>query len=360
MAPRPPSLPNVEVRLSGHAYPIHIGSGSASAWPAEFPLPGEVAVITDRHVAGVAPARALIHTLLARAQKSVVVECPPGEETKSLTQFASILSRLAEARLSRSCTVVALGGGVVGDLAGYVAASYLRGVGFIQIPTTLLAMVDSSVGGKTGVNLPEGKNLAGAFYQPAAVFIDLDFLGSLPARERAAGMAEVIKYGIIRDPELFARVENGPPADLAPVIRRCVEIKAEVVAGDEKETTGLRAILNFGHTLGHAIEQSVGYGVLLHGEAISIGMSAACFLSEKVCGLDPAVSARVRNALRASGLPLTHPGLTYEALAEAMGRDKKATAKGLRWILCPELGKTELRSDVPDSLIRQAVTLCTN
>jgi 3-dehydroquinate synthetase len=170
-------------------------------------------------------------------------------------------------------------------------------------------------------------------------------------------MAEVVKYGVIRDPALFAAVEQGRPDDLAGVIRRCVEIKAEVVAADERETTGLRAILNFGHTLGHAIEQSAGYGVLLHGEAISIGMSAACFLSEKVCGLDPAVSARVRSALRAQGLPLTHPGLTYEALAPALGRDKKATSKGLRWILCPELGRTELRADVPEDRVRQAVAV---
>jgi 3-dehydroquinate synthase len=348
----------VRVHLADQSYPIHIGSGFLVGWMSDLPVMEEVAVITDRNVSPIEPARALIHTLLARAKKSVVVECDPGEESKSLPNFATVLSQLASARLSRSCTVVAVGGGVVGDLAGYVAASYLRGVDFIQVPTSLLAMVDSSVGGKTGVNLPEGKNLVGAFYQPSLVCIDLDFLDSLPAREYSAGMAEVIKYGIIRDPELFARVERGRPADPASVIRRCVEIKAGVVAGDEKETTGLRAILNFGHTLGHAIEQSVGYGVLLHGEAISIGMSGACFLSEKVCGLDPAVSARIRSALRASGLPLTHPGLAYEALAEAMGRDKKATATGLRWILCPRLGETEMRSDVSEELVRQAVAVC--
>jgi len=348
----------VHVRLADHGYPIHIGSGLLL--PAISSLPGleEVAIVTDRNVAAVGPARNLIHALLARAKKSVVIECDPGEESKSLPYFASVLSRFAGAGLSRSCTVIAIGGGVVGDLAGYAAASYLRGVGFIQVPTSLLAMVDSSVGGKTGVNLPEGKNLVGAFYQPSAVFIDLDFLESLPAREVSAGMAEVVKYGIIRDAELFAAVGQGRPSDMAAVIRRCVGIKAEVVAGDEKETTGLRAILNFGHTLGHAIEQSVGYGVLLHGEAISIGMSGACFLSEKVCGLDPAVSARIRSALLSHRLPLVHPGLTYELLAGALGRDKKATSKGLRWILCPRLGETELRSDVPESLVRGAVAVC--
>lgn len=346
------------VRLAHHSYPIHIGQGIAAGQLAAVSALEEVAVVTDARVAALPAVRDLIAGVRQRARKAVVVEVPAGESSKCLAEFGSILSTMAAAGLSRSCVVLAIGGGVVGDLAGYVAASYLRGVRFIQMPTTLLAMVDSSVGGKTGINLPEGKNLVGAFYQPELVVIDLDFLSTLPPREFSAGMAEVVKYGIIRDPALFAAVESGRPADLAAVVRRCVEIKAEVVAGDEKETTGLRAILNFGHTLGHAIEQAGGYGTLLHGEAISIGMSGACFLSERVCGLDPAVSARIRAALAAQGLPLTQAGLDYEALAPALGRDKKATSKGLRWILCPELGRTELRADVPEDLVRQAVGVC--
>ncbi len=257
--------------------------------------------------------------------------------------------------MSRSCFVVALGGGVVGDLAGYLAASYLRGVALIQVPTTLLAMVDSSVGGKTGVNLPEGKNLVGAFHQPTQVLADLEWLDTLPRREFAAGMAEVVKYGMIRDPGLFARVETGVPEDLAAVVRRCVEIKAEVVGADEKETSGARAMLNFGHTLGHAIEQNAGYWELLHGEAVAIGMMGAAFISERVCGLAPETTARLRACLQAHGLPVSRGGLDYERLAAVVSRDKKADSRGVKWVLCPEPGRTELRRDVSEELVRAAV-----
>jgi 3-dehydroquinate synthase len=243
-------------------------------------------------------------------------------------------------------------------LAGYLAASYLRGVKFIQIPTTLLAAVDSSVGGKTGVNLPEGKNLVGAFYQPQRVMIDLDFLKTLPERELAAGMAEVIKYGLIWDSKLFAEVGKGRPSDLASIIKRCVEIKAEVVAGDEREESGLRAILNFGHTLGHAIEQSVGYGELLHGEAISIGMVAATWLSEKSCNLPGGTTETVKAALKANGLPVSHPGLSFEQLQPALLRDKKATASGIQWILVPEIGRTLLSTELSEERIREAILFC--
>jgi 3-dehydroquinate synthase len=346
------------VKLARHTYPVEIGNGILPAWLERVGGLDQVALVTDEHVAALPAARAFIDSVQSRASRFSPVIVPAGEGSKNGEVFLRSLGCLAAAGLGRSATVIALGGGVVGDLAGFVAASYLRGVRFLQVPTTLLAMVDSSVGGKTGINLPEGKNLAGAFHQPDAVAIDLDWLDSLPPREFAAGMAEVVKYGIIRDPGLFAQVERGRPGHLSGVIRRCVEIKADVVAGDEKETTGLRAILNFGHTLGHAIEQSIGYGQLLHGEAISIGMSAAAFLSEKVCGLDPAVATRIRTALRSHHLPVHQPGLTYEALAPALGRDKKANQAGLRWILTPQLGITELRSDVSESLIREAIAHC--
>lgn len=348
----------VMVQLAGHAYPIEIGRGLLGNWLERARVGGDVAVVADATVAALPAAQRWIESIRGRAGRFALVVVPAGEASKSVEQFGAVLSGFAAAGLSRSATVVALGGGVVGDLAGFAAAAYLRGVRFLQVPTTLLAMVDSSVGGKTGINLPEGKNLAGAFHQPDAVAIDLDWLDTLPQREFAAGMAEVVKYGVIRDPGLLAQVERGRPHHLTAVVRRCVEIKAEIVAGDEKETTGLRAVLNFGHTLGHAIEQSAGYGELLHGEAVAIGMNAACFLSEKICGLDPAVSGRVRAALKAQGLPVTRPGLAYEALAPALGRDKKATDRGLRWILCPQPGITELRGDVPEELVRQAVEFC--
>jgi len=348
----------VMVQLEGHAYAVDIGKGILGSWLERVRVSGHAAVVVDEAVAALPAARAFVDSVRSRTDKCVVVAVPSGEGSKSLGQFGRILSALAGQALSRSATVIALGGGVVGDLAGFAAAAYLRGVRFLQVPTTLLAMVDSSVGGKTGINLPEGKNLAGAFHQPDAVGIDLDWLDTLPPREFAAGMAEVVKYGVIRDPQLFAQCEQGRPQNLSAVVRRCVEIKAEIVAGDEKETTGLRAVLNFGHTLGHAIEQSAGYGELLHGEAVAIGMNAACFLSEKVCGLDPAASGRVRRALRAQGLPVVRAGLDYEVLAPAMGRDKKATSRGLRWVLCPQLGITELRGDVDERLVRDAVAFC--
>jgi 3-dehydroquinate synthase len=244
---------------------------------------------------------------------------------------------------------------VAGDLAGFVAASYLRGVKFVQIPTTLLAAVDSSVGGKTGINVPEGKNLVGAFYQPDGVWIDTSLLETLPEREFAAGMAEVIKYGVIRDRALFTQVATGQDVDLEPVIERCVQIKAEIVSADEHETTGERALLNFGHTFGHAIEQSAGYGKLLHGEAVAVGMMGAAELSRLVLGFPAGELHALRAAVLANGLPDHLEGLSLEQLLPAMGRDKKATTKGLRWILAPSLGRAELYEGVTEAQMRAAV-----
>lgn len=349
----------VIVRLSHHVYPIEIGRGLllSEGWK-KMGSPRQVAMVTDETVAGLPLARTWRDAVRAAADKFVEVVVPSGEAAKSLDQLGRVLSALAAAGISRDGVVVALGGGVVGDLAGFAAGVYLRGVRLVQIPTTLLAMVDSSVGGKTGVNLPEGKNLVGVFHQPQAVLVDLDWLDTLPPREFAAGMAEVVKYGVIRDPGLFAQVEKGRPENLTAVIRRCVEIKAEVVVSDEKEVTGQRAVLNFGHTLGHAIEQCAGYGELLHGEAVAIGISGACYLSEKICGLDAGTSRRVRAALVAQGLPITRACLSYEQLAPALARDKKSNLQGLRWVLCPQLGVTELRGGVPEQLVREAVAVC--
>jgi 3-dehydroquinate synthase len=348
-------MQTVTVQLGSRSYPIHIGRGLFPAMLQDLDFAGGVALVTDTNISRQTWFSELKKNLSGMTSRFICLEVEAGETAKSLPVFSGLCSRLSQERFSRATTVIALGGGVVGDLAGYLAASYLRGVRFIQIPTTLLAAVDSSVGGKTGVNLPEGKNLVGAFYQPERVVIDLDFLETLPERELAAGMAEVIKYGLIHDAGLFSKVSGGRPADLAPVIRRCVEIKAEVVAGDEREETGLRAVLNFGHTLGHAIEQSVGYGELLHGEAISIGMVAATWLSEKKAGLVAGTVSRVKKALQANGLPLGYPGLSLEKLQPALLRDKKATASGIRWVLIPEIGRTELRMDITEDDIRQAL-----
>ncbi len=267
-------------------------------------------------------------------------------ENNSFSDYEKLLNMLAREKVSRSSTIVALGGGVVGDLAGFVAATYLRGINFVQVPTTLLAMVDSSVGGKTGVNLPEGKNLVGAFHQPRLVVADLDTLKTLPPREFAAGMAEVIKYGAIRDRALFERVAKGvkpDDADLADIVARCVEIKARIVENDEFETKGERALLNFGHTIGHAIEKATGYTKYLHGEAIALGMRVAAWLSVEEAGLPAAEAKRIEAALQANHLPIRlDPAVEVAAIAAALGNDKKVAADGQnRWVLIKNLGEAK-------------------
>jgi 3-dehydroquinate synthase len=258
--------------------------------------------------------------------------------------------------------VVALGGGVIGDLAGFVAATYLRGIAFVQVPTTLLAMVDSSVGGKTGVNLPEGKNLVGAFHQPKLVVADLDTLSTLPAKEFAAGMAEVIKYGAIRDKALFDRVAKGVKSDdedLGEIVEKCVSIKARIVENDEFETKGARALLNFGHTIGHAIEKATGYNTYLHGEAISLGMRAAAWLSVWQAGLPEADARRIESALTANVLPTTlKPEVDRAAILSALGNDKKVAADGRnRWVLLKSLGEAEAGFEIDAKDVEAALNV---
>ncbi|MEM6821622.1 MAG: 3-dehydroquinate synthase, partial [Verrucomicrobiota bacterium] len=301
------------------------------------------------------PIQALVES---QASKFCSAQVPSGEESKSLNQFAKLCSQMADKGFSRKSLVVAVGGGVVGDLAGYLASSYLRGVDFIQVPTTLLAMVDSSVGGKTGVNLPEGKNLVGAFYQPKSVWIDLALLTTLSSREFSAGMAEVIKYGMIRDPEILDMVENGAPEDLKKLVTKCVEIKRDVVVEDEREVSRVRAILNFGHTIGHAIEQTFGYGHFLHGEAISIGMVGACKLSETYADLDPAVTKRLEAILRVNKLPTRDADLDTQMLEPVIARDKKSTGKQVHWVLCSKPGETMLNSNVTRDELELAIQYC--
>ena len=290
----------------------------------------------------------------------------PGERSKSWEALPPIFAALLDLKADRRACVVAVGGGVVGDLAGFAAASFMRGVSLIQVPTSLLAMVDSSVGGKTGVNLPRGKNLAGAFHQPAGVLIDPAALGTLPAREFAGGLAEVVKYGVIADADFFAWLEANAAAVLAreaavlvPLIARCCELKAAVVAADEFETTGLRATLNYGHTFAHAFENLAGYGTLSHGEAVSVGMTCAARLAVARGLIEEEVFARQTALLTRFGLPVTLPAACAFAPADvlaAMRTDKKSVAGALRLILPVRLGEVRVFADVPEEEVTGALS----
>jgi len=284
-----------------------------------------------------------------------------GENAKSLIGYGAVLDFLASQKLDRRGVLLAIGGGVIGDLGGFAAATWLRGIEFYQVPTTLLAMVDSSVGGKTGINITAGKNLVGAFHQPRGVFISTALLRTLPPREFAAGMAEVIKYGLLGDAELFAQLERTPlstgSAELAGVIRRCCVAKARIVEADERETaaTGGRALLNLGHTFGHAVENVAGYGSYLHGEAVAIGLHAAAILSQRLGNISEADVLRVVNTLEAHALPvrLRQP-LSFSDLREAMLRDKKTRSGALRFVVMQKIGQAATRGDVPAELVEQS------
>ena len=339
--------------MGDRSYPIAVGSGVLERLPAALQgLRG--LVVTDTHVAACHGARVM--DLLGAGWGQIVVL--PGEATKSAAAWANLLEQVAAAKLDRQGVLVALGGGVVGDLVGFAAASYMRGIRFVQVPTSLLAMVDSSVGGKTGINLAAGKNLVGAFHQPIGVFADTDVLATLPPREFAAGMAEVVKYGVALDAEFFgwleqnaAAIQARDPAALEQMVARCCELKADVVARDEREG-GLRAVLNFGHTLGHAIEKVTGFGAVLHGEAVALGMPFALAWSIEAKGFDPKDAGRVVFLLAKFGLniaALKPKNLDWRALRDAMGRDKKAQGGAVRFVLCDRLGHCGLPEEIPSA-----------
>ncbi len=344
------------VNLAERSYPIHFGADVAPAVLAEvaalLAAGRKVVVVTDRNLAR--SQRDALHAMFGE-QPMLVLE--PGEETKSLTELGRVLDFLAEHRVDRGGALFAAGGGVIGDLAGFAAASYQRGIAFYQVPTTLLSMVDSSVGGKTGINLKAGKNLVGAFHQPRGVFIGTGLLATLPPREFAAGMAEVIKTGLLGDAQLFAQLEAKPltvaSAELGAVIRRCCALKAGVVEADEHETAkeGGRALLNLGHTFGHAIEQVTGYGHYLHGEAVAIGLAAAARLSHELGHVDASVVARIDAVLVAHALPvrLREP-LPLGLLMAAMARDKKVRAGALRFVVLTSVGKAATQGEVDPAL----------
>lgn len=356
---------NVKVPLGSRSYEIRIGAGGLYQLGrdcARLKLGERCAIITDTNV-GKRYAKPAYNSLARAGFAPSLVIVPAGETAKSLRSVHTCYDRLALHRLERNSFIVALGGGVVGDLAGFVAATYLRGIPFVQVPTTLLAQVDSSVGGKVGVNLSAGKNLVGAFYQPRLVVCDLDPLRTLPEREFRAGLAEVIKYGIIYDAALFARLERELPMllrreskTLAAVIARCCEIKAAVVGRDETES-GLRAILNFGHTIGHALEASSHYGKYLHGEAISIGQIAAARLSAAVLGLSPREVVRIRELFRRAGLPTVVKFSAHQRvkLFAAMKLDKKVRDGEIKFVLAKRLGHAAWGLKVSPTLIAQVL-----
>ena len=353
----------IEVPLGARTYPIHIGPALLRQLASQcraLNLGEKCGVISDGNVAR-RYARNCVNSLKESGFEPALITVTPGETAKSLRVAQSCYDALSRHRLERKSFIVALGGGVIGDLAGFVAATYLRGIALVQVPTTLLAQVDSSVGGKVGVNLKAGKNLVGAFYQPRLVLCDLDTLGTLPPREFRAGLAEVIKYGIIYDANLFEQLERDmdrilakDPAVLEPVIARCCEIKAYVVSQDETEG-GLRAILNFGHTIGHAIEAISGYRKYLHGEAISIGQVAAARLSAMHLGLAKSEAERITALFKRAGLP-TKIKLSRQKLAQlhkAMALDKKVSAGEIKFVLAERIGKVQSGRSVPLASIDQ-------
>lgn len=355
-------METVKVELGERSYPIHIGAGllCRPELVREHLGKGRVVVITNDVVAPLylEKTRALLGDQLAE-----VIVLPDGEAHKNLETVNGIYDRLMAGKYDRKTTLVALGGGVIGDITGFVAATYQRGVPFLQIPTTLLAQVDSSVGGKTGVNHALGKNMIGAFYQPVCVLADSDVLKSLPEREIKAGLAEVLKYGLIIDSPFFdwleanaAAVSQLVPAELTRAVRRCCEIKAEVVARDEREG-GLRALLNLGHTFGHAIETATGYGTWLHGETVAMGMVMASDLSRRLGWLDAADAQRVREVLENNyGMPVIPPAdISVEQYLDLMASDKKAEQGQIRFILLKAIGEAVIEGGVDPQLLQETL-----
>jgi 3-dehydroquinate synthase len=349
------------VATGTQCYDIHIGAGliaQAACW-AGLPRAARALIVTNRTVAPLY-ARHLQAAIEGHFAAVSVLELPDGEAFKDWATMNLIFDRLLADGCDRHTVLFALGGGVVGDMTGFAAACYMRGVPFVQVPTTLLAQVDSSVGGKTAINHPAGKNMIGAFYQPRRVVCDLDTLRTLPPRELRAGLAEVIKYGPIADAEFMdwteahlASLLAGDAAALAHAVRRSCEIKAWVVGQDEREA-GLRAILNFGHTFGHAIEAGLGYGEWLHGEAVACGMVMAVALSVRLGLVQPAFAQRLQRLIEAAGLPVRAPPLGTERYLELMRVDKKAQDGEIRFVLIEAPGRAVLRT-APDDLVRDVL-----
>jgi 3-dehydroquinate synthase len=355
----------VTIALGDRSYDILIGPGLLDD-PASFaglPSAACAAIVTNRTVAPLY-AKRLKTALSSRYSRVMVVELPDGEAHKDWSSLNLIFDALLGAACDRKTVIFALGGGVVGDVTGFAAACYMRGVPFVQVPTTLLAQVDSSVGGKTAINHPLGKNMIGAFYQPVRVVADLDVLSTLPQREVSAGLAEIIKYGPIADAAFLDWIEANldfltgrQTAALAHAVKRSCEIKADVVGRDERES-GLRAILNFGHTFGHAIEAGLGYGEWLHGEAVGCGMVMAAELSCRLGLIDAAFVQRLRSIIERAGLPVRGPALGEDRYLELMRHDKKAEGGEIRFVVIEAPGRAGVRP-APDATVREVLRACT-
>lgn len=353
-------METLTVDLAERSYPIHIGAGLLAHGELLGRHLRQVAIVTNTTVAPLY-LESLKAALASQGASCVEIILPDGEKHKNWDTLNRIYDALLANRCERGATVIALGGGVIGDLAGFAAATYQRGVPFIQVPTTLLAQVDSSVGGKTGINHPLGKNMIGAFYQPRVVLADTATLNTLPERELKAGMAEVIKYGLIRDAGFFdwleghmERLLDQDPEALTYAIRMSCRHKAEVVAADEREG-GLRAILNLGHTFGHAIEAGLGYGNWLHGEAVAAGTALAVDLSRRMGFLSHAEVERIVALISRAGLPARAPDLGPQRYLALMGLDKKVVGGKPRFILLRKIGLAEICSDVPESLLLETL-----
>ncbi|BCX49209.1 3-dehydroquinate synthase [Haloferula helveola] len=354
-------MPSVHVDLADRAYDVVVENGllrEAGERIARLGIGSRIAIVSDSNVAK-HHGGTLIGSLEAAGFETTLHVIPAGEASKGFGQLASLCSEMAASRHDRSSSVVALGGGVVGDLAGYAAASFFRGVPLVQIPTTIVSQVDSSVGGKTGINLPEGKNLVGAFHQPRLVLVDPETLATLPSRELREGFAEVIKHAAIRDAAMLDELmgldpnSTAVPADL---IARNIAIKARIVEEDEHETSGTRALLNFGHTIGHGIEAAVPYGELLHGEAISLGLRAALYLSQKHAGLSHDTAAKVLGLLKRFGLPVRlDERITTEAVLDRLSRDKKFVAGQIRFVLLRAAGDAYVDKSLDLDDLREAI-----
>jgi 3-dehydroquinate synthase len=356
-------METLTVDLGERAYPIHVGAGLLSR--PELVLShlksNQVAIVTNTTV-GPLYLETLQTGLETAGMRVTPIVLPDGEQFKNAETLGRIYDALLTNRMERKGTLIALGGGVIGDLTGFAAATYLRGVPFIQVPTTLLSQVDSSVGGKTGINHPLGKNMIGAFYQPNVVLADTDTLDTLPDRELSAGIAEVIKYGLIRDPEFLSWLEKNmekllardPEALTFAIVRSCRN-KADVVAADEREG-GIRALLNLGHTFGHAIENGMGYGAWLHGEAVAAGMTLAADLSARLGWITSADVARVQALLRSARLPDWVPDLGADRYLALMGLDKKVEGGRIRFVLLKSLGHAVVSADVPEPELRATLT----
>ena len=357
-------MKTVHVNLGERSYDIEIGSGNLTSVRqlVDTQRDGAHAVIvTDANVDALY-AEPVANALADDGCEVDLLTVDAGEPTKSIDVVIELWARMLEEGTDRKSTVVAVGGGVIGDLAGFVAATYARGLPFVQVPTTLLAQVDSSVGGKVGINLPDAKNMVGAFWQPRGVLIDVDVLRTLPDREFRAGLAEVVKYGVIQDAEFFAYLEahvaeisRRDAGVLTHIVERCCRLKADVVEQDERELTGRRAILNYGHTFCHAFEAASGYGALLHGEGVAIGMLCASRLAERLGRVDAALTKRQQHLLESFGLPTTLPEVSHEDLIELMYHDKKVERGKLRFVLPSRLGHVEVVRDVSSDDIRTAL-----